>query len=155
MLLLELILVLACTWNKGDVSFEVLCFCYFSTWVVITMLNSDLCWTICEMDVTCDVLCWITTILACMLVGLKSFMISWTTEVIWAQGQKFDRSSDYFCTCALIIWMVPSQLASEQDSTLNISFVYLKQRFLFAKIYFWQLIAIISVFKSKFLIKVR
>jgi hypothetical protein len=27
------------------------------------------------MDVTCDLLCWITTILACMLVGLKSLVI--------------------------------------------------------------------------------
>jgi hypothetical protein len=38
-----------------------------------------------------------------------------------------------FCTCALIIWMVPLQLASEQDSTLNLSNVYLKQRFCFIK----------------------
>jgi hypothetical protein len=40
------------------------------------MLNSDICWTTCEMDVTCGLLCWITTILACLLVGLKSLMIS-------------------------------------------------------------------------------
>jgi hypothetical protein len=76
MLLLELILVLACIWNKGDFSFKVLCFRYFSTWVVITMLNSNVCWTTCEMDVTCDLLCWITMILACMLIGLKSLVIS-------------------------------------------------------------------------------
>jgi hypothetical protein len=75
MLLLKLILVLACIWNKGDVNFKVLCFRYFSTWVVIAILNSDVCWTICEIDVTCDLLCWITTILACMLVGLKSLVI--------------------------------------------------------------------------------
>jgi hypothetical protein len=76
MLLLELIWVLACIWNMGDVSFKLLCFHYFPTWVVITMLNSDVCWTICKMDVTCGLLCWITTILACMLVGLKSLVIS-------------------------------------------------------------------------------
>jgi hypothetical protein len=40
------------------------------------MLNSDVYWTTCEMDVTCDLLCWITTILDCMLVGLKSLVIS-------------------------------------------------------------------------------
>jgi hypothetical protein len=40
------------------------------------MLNSDVCWTTCEMDVTCDLLCWITMILACMLVGLKFLVIS-------------------------------------------------------------------------------
>jgi hypothetical protein len=40
------------------------------------MLNSDVYWITCEMDVTCDLLCWITTILACMLVGLKSLVIS-------------------------------------------------------------------------------
>ena len=30
---------------------------YFSTQLVITILNSDACRTICEMDVTCDLLC--------------------------------------------------------------------------------------------------
>jgi hypothetical protein len=40
------------------------------------MLNSDVYWITCEMDVTCDLLCWITTILACMLVGMKSLVIS-------------------------------------------------------------------------------
>jgi hypothetical protein len=75
MLLLDLTLVLACICNKGDVSFKLLCLCYFWTWVAITMLNSDVSWTTCEIDVTCDLLCWITTILACMLVGLKSLMV--------------------------------------------------------------------------------
>jgi hypothetical protein len=40
------------------------------------MLNSDVYWITCEMVVTCDLLCWITMILACMLVGLKSLMIA-------------------------------------------------------------------------------
>jgi hypothetical protein len=40
------------------------------------MLNSDVYWITCEMVVTCDLLCWITTILACMLIGLKSLVIS-------------------------------------------------------------------------------
>jgi hypothetical protein len=75
MLLLDLTLVLTCIWNNGDVSFKLLCFHYFWTWVVITLLNSDICWTICEMDITCDLLCWIIMILACMLVGLKSLVI--------------------------------------------------------------------------------
>jgi hypothetical protein len=76
MLLLDLTLVLACIWNKGDVCFKLLCFRYFWTWVVITLLNFDVCWTTCEMDVTYDLLCWITMILSCMLVGLKSLVIS-------------------------------------------------------------------------------
>ena len=79
MLLLELTWILACIWNEGNISFKVLCFRYFSTQVVITLLNSDVCQTTCEMDVTCDLLCWITTILACKMVGLKSLMISRTT----------------------------------------------------------------------------
>jgi hypothetical protein len=33
--------------------------------------------------------------------GLKSLVISWTTEVIWAQVWEFDRFSDCFWTCAL------------------------------------------------------
>jgi hypothetical protein len=40
------------------------------------MLNFDVNWSTCEMVVTCDLLCWITTILACMLVCLKSLVIS-------------------------------------------------------------------------------
>jgi hypothetical protein len=80
--------------------------------------------------VTGNVLCWIMYDLGLLLVGLKSFVISWTTGIIWAQVRKFDRSGDCFCSCALIIWTVPWQLASEQDSTLNMSFVYLKQKFL-------------------------
>jgi hypothetical protein len=40
------------------------------------MLNSDVYWLTYEMDVTCDLLCWITTILARMLVGLKFLVIS-------------------------------------------------------------------------------
>jgi hypothetical protein len=40
------------------------------------MLNSDVYWITCEMVVICDLLCWITTILAGVLVGLKSLMIS-------------------------------------------------------------------------------
>jgi hypothetical protein len=76
MLLLELTLVLACIWNKINVSFKLLCFRYFSIQVVITMLNSDVYWTTYETDVTCDLLCWITMILACMFVGLKSLVIS-------------------------------------------------------------------------------
>jgi hypothetical protein len=61
--------------------------------------------------------------------GLKSLVISWTTEVIWAQVWEFDRFGDCFRTCALIIWTVPWQLISEQDSTVNTSFVYLNKSF--------------------------
>ena len=88
MLLLDLTLVLACIWNMGDVSFKLLCFRHFWPWVVITLLNSDVCWTTCEMDVTCDLLCWITTILACMLVGLKSLVISLGLPELY--GFKYD-----------------------------------------------------------------
>jgi hypothetical protein len=75
MLLLEVDLGTGCIWNKGNVSFKLLCFRYFLIQVIMTMLNSIVCWTTYKMDVTCGLLCWITTILACMLVGLKSLMI--------------------------------------------------------------------------------
>ena len=42
-------------------------------------------------------------------------------------------SGDCFHTCALINWSVLLQLASELDSTLNMSYVYLRQMVLFAK----------------------
>jgi hypothetical protein len=116
MLLLELTLVLACIWNKSDVSFKLLCLRYFWTWVVITLLNSDVCWTTCEMDVTCDLLYWITTMLACMLVGLKSLVISLdyrsymgSSMTIWSLWWLF------FCTCAIIIWAVLWQQTMDTD----------------------------------------
>jgi len=79
LLLLELTWILACIWNEGNIGFKLLYFHYFSTQVVINILNSDVCQTTCEMDVTCDLLCWITMILACMMVGLKSLVILQTT----------------------------------------------------------------------------
>jgi hypothetical protein len=72
----KLILVLECIWNKNNVCLKLLCFCYYSTYVVITMLNTDVYQITYEMDVTCNLLCRITTILACILVGLKSPLIS-------------------------------------------------------------------------------
>jgi hypothetical protein len=67
--------------------------------------------------------------LGCSQFGLKSLVISWTTGVIWAQVWEFDCFGDCFWTCALIIWTVLWQLVSKQDSTLNISFVYLNKSF--------------------------
>jgi len=82
LLLLELTWILSCIWNEGNISFKLLCFRHFSTQVVITILNSDVYQTTCEMDVTCYLLCWITTILACKMVGLKSLVISRTTGFV-------------------------------------------------------------------------
>ena len=39
-----------------------------------------------------------------------------------------------YCTCALINWAVLLQLASEQGSTLNLSYLYLKQKVLYYEI---------------------
>jgi hypothetical protein len=71
----KLTLVLACIWIKAILVSKLLCFRYLWTWVVITLPNSDICWITYEMDVTYDLLCWTTMILACMLVGLKSLVI--------------------------------------------------------------------------------
>jgi hypothetical protein len=57
--------------------------------------------------------------LGCSWFVLKSLVISWTTGVIWAQVWEFDRFGDCFWTCALIIWTVPLQLVSEQDSIVK------------------------------------
>jgi hypothetical protein len=48
--------------------------------------------------------------LASLWFGLKSLVISWTTEVIWAQVWEFDRFGDCFWTYALIIWTIPWHL---------------------------------------------
>ena len=51
-----------------------------------------------------------------------------TTGIMGAYVQEFDRFGDCFCTYVPMIWSVLLQLASEQDLTLNTSFVYLKQK---------------------------
>ena len=56
-----------------------------------------------------------------------------TPGIMGAEVQEFDRFGDCFCTYVLMIWSVLLQLASEQDSTLNMSFVYLKTK-VFVKI---------------------
>jgi hypothetical protein len=75
--------------------------------------------------------------LGCDRVGLKSLMISIDYWIIWAQVQKFERFDTCFCTCALIILMILLQLASEQNSTLNTSYGYLKTKaFVLQKVFF-------------------
>ena len=59
--------------------FQLLCFRYLWTRVVITMwtpMYARYLWTTCEMDVTCGWSCWIMYDLGCMRVGLKSFVVS-------------------------------------------------------------------------------
>jgi hypothetical protein len=76
------------------------------------------------MDVTCDLLYWITIILA--------FYVGWfeiprdfiRLPELYGLKWEFDHSGDCFCACALIIWTVLLQLASEQDSTLNMSYIF-------------------------------
>jgi hypothetical protein len=59
--------------------FKLLCFRYLWTWFVITMWTSmyvRYLRTACEMDVTCGLLYWIMYDFGCVLVGLKSFVVS-------------------------------------------------------------------------------
>ena len=107
----------------------------YKTWFVITMtlmgcnLSANCLWNV----VTCEMLCWITVILVvCKLVWNPSWF-QLTTGFIWAQVREFDRFGDCFCTCALINWSVLWQLASELDSTLNMSYGYLKTKAFVAK----------------------
>ena len=79
MLLLDMTMELACIWTKCVRVFQLLCFRYLWTRVVITMwtlMYARYLWTTCEMDVTCGLLCWIMYDLGCMQVGLKSFVVS-------------------------------------------------------------------------------
>ena len=120
----------------------------YKTWFVITMtpmccnLSTNCWWNI----VTCDVLCWITAILVVCKLVWNPLWFQLTTEFIWAQVQEFDHFSDHFCTCALINWTVLLQLVSELDSTLNMSYGYLKTKAFVAKMVF-QLIVIYRCFK--------
>jgi hypothetical protein len=71
MLLLEMIL----NWHVFELCVmlvsKLCCFCYIWTWGVITMLNSDVCWTNCELVVTCGNVCWIMYDLGCMLAMIQ------------------------------------------------------------------------------------
>ena len=79
--------------------------------------------------VTYDMLCWITMILVVCKLDWNPSRFQLTTGFIWAQVWEFDRFGDCFCTCALINWSVLWQLVSELDSTLNMSYGYLKKSF--------------------------
>ena len=61
---------------------------------------------------------------------LKSFMISGLPGLWELKYRNLIASVIVFGTYVLMIWSVLLQLASEQDSTLNMSFVYLKQKYL-------------------------
>ena len=59
--------------------FQLLCFRYLWTRVVITMwtlMYTRYLWITCEMDVTCGLLCRIMYDIGCMWVTLKSFVVS-------------------------------------------------------------------------------
>ena len=105
--------------------------------VVITMLElwcmTNYLWACCNMWLVC----WIMYDLG-LYVGWFEILRDTrrTTGFILAQVWWFDCLGDCYCTCALINWTILLQLASEQDSTLNMPYVYLKQSFLFAKISF-------------------
>ena len=75
-------------------------------------LNSDVWEIFMNGDVTCDWLCWISTILVCMLVVSDPSRFHWTTRFIWAQVWWFDHFGDYYCTYALINWTVLWHLPS-------------------------------------------
>jgi hypothetical protein len=47
--------------------------------------------------------------LDCMLVGLKSFVVSSDYRVYMGSSMTFDHFGDCYCTCALIYWTVLSQ----------------------------------------------
>jgi hypothetical protein len=87
------------------------------------------------MDVTCDLLCWITTILACMLVGLKSLVISLdyrsymgSSARIWSFRWLFlylcSYNLDGYVTSSVPISQRPTSVATLQVS-IPVSFVIL------------------------------
>ena len=57
---------------------------------------------------------------------LKSFVIFGLPGLWKLKYRNLIALGDCFCTYVLMIWSVLLQLASEQDLTLNMSFVYLK-----------------------------
>ena len=129
---------------------KLLCFRYLWTHVVITIWTPmyevivNYLWNGCNMWLVM----WITTILVvCKLVWNPSWF-QLTTGFIWARVREFDRFGDCFCTCALINWSVLWQLASELDSTLNMSYGYLKTKAFVVKTVF-QLIVIYKCSKIK------
>ena len=128
-LLLEMILNLLCIWTilmlfqnyVASATSKLSC----NNFIETPMYENYL-WTCCNM--------WLV-----VLNYVRSWFVRWfvwdplwfhrTTRFIWVQVWWFDRFSDCYCTCALMNWTVLLQLVSEQGSTLNLSYVYLKQRF--------------------------
>jgi hypothetical protein len=84
-------------------------------------------------------LCCTESLRSWFVVGcLKSFENSVDYRSYMGSIVKFGCFSNRICTCALIIWTVPWQLASEQDPVLNTSLVYLKQKVLLKALEFCQ-----------------
>jgi hypothetical protein len=68
---------LTCIWTTCDVGLKTMLLSLYWTWVVITYVNSDVCWTICEHVVTCDLYVKSCTILVvCWLVWDPSWYLS-------------------------------------------------------------------------------
>jgi hypothetical protein len=93
------------------------CVCYASAtlWTrFVIICDSVCCKWIFELLVKCNVWCVMLND-AILVVNELVWNPSWfrlTTEIIWAQVQKFERFGACFCTCALIIWSVLLQLCS-------------------------------------------
>jgi hypothetical protein len=68
-------------------------------------------WATCELlvkccNIWCVMLNHVWPWFVCWLVQNSSWF-RWTTGVIWVQVWQFDHFDDCFCTCALIMWVVP------------------------------------------------
>ena len=132
---------------------KLLCFHYLWTRFVITMCTlmyevlANYLWNGCNMWLVmlnyCD-------IFVCKLVWNPSWF-QLTTRFIWVQVWRFDHSDDCFRTCALINWSVLLQLVSELDSTLSMSYGYLKTKAFGAKTIFQLMVIYICVPKSEIL----
>ena len=112
------------------------CFRYYLTWTwfVITLIRTLMdelnLWTLCMWHI-----CWIMYDLGCMLmVNRDPSWYSMDYRIYMDSSMTAWPLTGRHCTCALINWTVLLQLASEQGSTLNLSYGYLKQRFCFYKI---------------------
>ena len=115
---LTLVLLVGDDYETGYVLNYVWCWCQttllplFSNLVCNNYSNSDVWEIFVNYDVTCDLLCWISMILVCMLVVWDPSWFCWTTRFIWAQVWRFDRFGDCYCNCALINWTVQWQKPS-------------------------------------------
>ena len=116
--------------------FELICFRFiYQTWFVITFIRTLMMKSICELYVIRGKYVESCTILVVCWLNQDPSLYSTDYRVYMGSSMIVRPLMGYYCTCALINWMVLLWLASEQDSTLITTCVFKTKVFVFQLVF--------------------